>query len=608
MWILKQIEFENLFSHKKSSYKFKNGICTVIVGENKSDVGADNNGAGKTTLLEGICLGLTNESLRGLDKETFINDNTNDCFISIYLENPILKKTLLVERTFYRGTKPVKIKVIEDGVEDLQLTKSKEATEKVLDLIGITKDDLIRYFIISQDNTYRFFTASDGDKKEILNRITNADIINPLLDELKDRATKNNTNVQTVENELSRLDGQKQTLLLQRKELLEPDEENDGIEELKTQLENKKKLFNTANDNLTTQGKERDRINNELEKLGDLTEENDKLVKKGKLLRKEKNESQELVDDLENSINGVITCPKCKNKFLPAGANDKLSPQELEDCKKQADKLLKQTTKTLDEHIAVYRLFEKKLEKQEGLQTELRKIKRTISDTTIDRNGYEKAVEKLKNQIEELSKNDANTAAVQKLDDSLAEIERKEKAQLTLQKSYLEQKTAIGFWQYNMGRSGFSTYLANKSVKAIEGTTNLFLRKFHTDLQVVINGFTVLKSGTIREKIDVFITSDGLFSRPYMGKSGGERGKVYIAGVLALQSLINKSAGFGKGLDLLCFDESFPGIDSKGQEGIIRILEKLGQTIFVITQNLSNEFNSISTLKVVKSNDVSVYQ
>ena len=164
----------------------------------------------------------------------------------------------------------------------------------------------------------------------------------------------------------------------------------------------------------------------------------------------------------------------------------------------------------------------------------------------------------------------------------------------------------IKFWQFNMGRSGFMTYLANKSIKIIEGITNSYLRKFGVDISVLINGFTILKSGEVREKIDVFVLNDGVTAEQFLAKSGGERGRVTLAGVLGIQHLINLSTN-GRGLNLLCFDECFHGMDSKGQENIIKIFEKMGITILVITQNVSESFNNENTLYVVKEKDVSRY-
>ena len=169
-----------------------------------------------------------------------------------------------------------------------------------------------------------------------------------------------------------------------------------------------------------------------------------------------------------------------------------------------------------------------------------------------------------------------------------------------------ERLDLVKFWQFNMGKNGFMTYLANKSIKVIEGVTNSFLAKFGVDIRVEMTGFTVLKSGEVREKIDVFVQNDGLTSDPFLSKSGGERGRVALAGVLAIQHLINLSCD-GRGLDLLLFDECFKGLDSRGQENIIKIFEGLGLTSMVITQNVSDEFNVENVLLVQKVDGVSSY-
>ena len=167
-----------------------------------------------------------------------------------------------------------------------------------------------------------------------------------------------------------------------------------------------------------------------------------------------------------------------------------------------------------------------------------------------------------------------------------------------------EELQMIQYWQYYMGKAGFQTYLANRSISVIEGITNSFLRKFNSDLSVNINGFKILRDGSVREKIEVFALSNGVDAEAFMSKSGGERGRINLAGVLGIQHLINMSTN-GKGLDLLVLDETFSGIDTMGQENIIKILEHLGVTILMITQNVSSEFNNENKLVIVKENGIS---
>lgn len=219
MWNPIYIKIRNLFAHKDSEYRFKNNVCTVIFGKNNTDRNFGNNGAGKTTLLEGIAIALTNESLRDVKKDNFINRDEDDCMVDFLLENYVLKKSLRIVRRFFRGNKPVKIEIYENDVLNTQLTSVLEANKYIFEQIGITREDLLRYFIISQDNRYMFFTASDGDKKEIMNRITSADMINPVLEILAERLKEKEAEYKPLADEVDEITVRIELLSEQAEEL-----------------------------------------------------------------------------------------------------------------------------------------------------------------------------------------------------------------------------------------------------------------------------------------------------------------------------------------------------------------------------------------------------
>ena len=70
--------------------------------------------------------------------------------------------------------------------------------------------------------------------------------------------------------------------------------------------------------------------------------------------------------------------------------------------------------------------------------------------------------------------------------------------------------------------------------------------------------------------------------------------------------LINMATD-GRGLDMILLDEAFHGIDSLGQEHIIRTLENVGITSMMITQNVSPDFAAKNKLIVRKIDKVSRY-
>jgi len=617
MWNPSKIEIYNLFAHKESVYDFKNNTCTVIFGKNETDRGLENNGAGKTTLFEAICIALTNESLRAIKKDSFINRDEEECRIVFHLYNPVLKMKLRISRQFFRSNKPVKIEIWENDKLNKQVVSVNEANKRVLELIGISREDLLRYFIISQDNRYTFFTASDGEKKEIMNRITSADMINPVIEELDLRYKEKNAEYKEIDDEIGKLSDKKELLVEQREEVLANDNTEEELTELSEKISEAEEEIVEIDGNLKKWNKE---VKTKEEQIKAITvEDTSQLKKDRKKLKEEIDELDEEVTEtkairrkIQAELNETITCPKCQHEFINESELE-LSVDEAKDALKEADTAIAAAEKKLDiKNKKMKKLKEKiaEAERAEELVGEIEEEKsgyeRKIKNKTQDRSDLREKIVKWENEKKAIKKRKKDDKLLNSLNQRISECDT-EIAKFSNQLLPItEEMETIKFWQFNMGRSGFMTYLANKSIKIIEGITNSYLRKFGVDISVLINGFTILKSGEVREKIDVFVLNDGVTAELFMAKSGGERGRVTLAGVLGIQHLINLSTN-GRGLNLLCFDECFHGMDSKGQENIIKIFEKMGIIILVITQNVSESFNNENTLYVVKEKDVSRY-
>lgn len=617
MWNPVKIHFENLFAHEDSTYEFKNNTCTVIFGENKTDKGLENNGAGKTTLFEAICIALTNESLRSIKKETFINRNADSCYIEFDLYNPVLRMSLKICRRFFRGNKPVEVRVYENEKQNTQVVSVAEANKRVIELIGISREDLLRYFIISQDNHYTFFTASDTEKKEIMNRITSADMINPALEELNRRKAEKTDVSNALISEIDKLSGKRETLAEQRQELLNSDTTREAVEELNDKISEAERRVDSNNKIISSYEPEISETQKQLNelKIPDVSQ----LKSKRKTLKVEldslEEESVELnrvKRNISSELKDTIECPNCGHEFIHKSELG-LTVEDAQRLLAETEKELKSTKSKIEKKNSEIDSVTKKIkeggraqEQHDELESDLSDLQRKMRQRNADNTDLKVRIGRWRKDIEELKNKKNDNSAIKKLDEKIAECER----ELSVKQRELvpveEELNMIRFWQFHMGKSGFMTYLANKSVKIIEGITNSYLRKFGVDISVLINGFTILKSGEVREKIDVFISNDGVTAENFMGHSGGERGRVMLAGVLGIQHLINLSSD-GKGLNLLLMDECFHGMDSRGQENIIKIFERMGITMIVITQNVGESFNNENTLRVVKENGVSRY-
>ena len=619
MWNLTKIEINNFFSHQHSEYEFKNNCCTLIVGENRDKGG--NNGAGKTTLFEAITLALTGNTLRGLKKESFINWDYDQCSISLSLENEVLKQTLTINRQYFRGNKSAKVELIEDGEINSHITSINEADKRIAELIGISREDLLRYFIISQDNLYTFFTAGDNEKKEVLNRITSADMINPIIERLADDKKEWEKKQREVKDKISEQEVRKIAFTEQAEAIREAANNDSEIKDKEERIKRCEKQREALDEEISELSQRITDIENKIKKVSIKDIDVDKIKKQIQRIKKDidenentKAENKSVIRSAKSDLNGKVICPNCGENFMP-DSELKLSVEDTENLLKAAEQENKTIEKTIyklevkrDKFNDEIEEYEEKKAQIEEYEDKIKRLNRKKKDKIEEQSSIDKKIKRYKNEIDELKNHVLDSAALKKINDKIKECEKKEKELSNELKPIEDELEEINFWSYYMGKNGFKTMLANKAVAVIEGSTNSYLRKFKSDLTVNVNGFTILKDGTVREKIDVYVLQDGMNPQVFMGMSGGERGRVKLAGILALQHLINMSLN-GRGLNLVILDETLEGgIDIKGTMEFMNILENVGGTILLITQKI-DEINTIQNkLRVIKEDGVSHYE
>lgn len=619
MWNLTKIEINNFFSHQHSEYEFKNNCCTLIVGENRDKGG--NNGAGKTTLFEAITLALTGNTLRGLKKESFINWDYDQCSISLSLDNEVLKQTLTINRQYFRGSKSAKVELIEDGEINSHITSVNEADKRIAELIGISREDLLRYFIISQDNLYTFFTAGDNEKKEVLNRITSADMINPIIEHLADDKKEWEKRRQEVKDKISEQEVRKVAFTEQAEAIREAANNDSEIKDKEERIKRCEKQREALDEEISELSQRITDIENKIKKISIKDIDVDKIKKQIQRINKHidanentKSENKSIIRYAKSDLSGKVICPNCGENFIP-DSELKLSVEETEDLLKAAEQENKTIENTIskleikkDEFNDKIKEYEEKKAQIEEYEDKIKRLNRRKKDKMEEQSSIYDKIKRYKNEINELKNHVLDSSALKKINDKIKECKKKEKELSNELKPIEDELEEINFWSYYMGKNGFKTMLANKAISVIEGSTNSYLRKFKSDLTVNVNGFTILKDGTVREKIDIYVLQDGMNPQVFMGMSGGERGRVKLAGVLALQHLINMSLN-GRGLNLVILDETLEGgIDIKGTMEFMSILENVGGTILLITQKI-DEINTIQNkLRVIKEDGVSHYE
>ena len=214
---------------------------------------------------------------------------------------------------------------------------------------------------------------------------------------------------------------------------------------------------------------------------------------------------------------------------------------------------------------------------------------------------YEGIIEQYRQNIKELEES--------KSDDIMGTLEQSKKAyeKELAEVSAVRDKAASEF-EVLKNQEGyfisFKTHLANLKIDAISAVTNEYLKKIGSDLRVYLEGFKVLKSGKVRDKITVNILRNGIDCGSIDKLSAGEKTRVCLASIIALQHLTNSACDNGKGLDIIVADEILDASDFDGLMSYCAALNSLGLTSLIITQNAIAESYPYKLL-VVKENGIS---
>lgn len=378
-------------------------------------------------------------------------------------------------------------------------------------------------------------------------------------------------------------------------------------------------------------------------KLKTLDGQIDRMNRDAVQLREERRTLSKAIEELTARLAGTITCPDCGYEFLLAdrtfdvaqgtadlkeknvtfenvtsriaGCEAKISDIEKEERQIRTDKRslsaengvwndkLEQTVRQI--RIATSELEEIRSNQKSvkasisSLWTILQNMCKRVFDEAfdlIDNTSREKerqmkslqteikstesSIEALEETIQEL-----NGTSVSELIGSLRaslKAYRKKSSDAVTRKSDIEKRMQR-FDEQEQHFIQFKTYLANTKVEALNSITNEFLENIGSDIRIRLSGYTVLKTGKVREKISVSLIRDGIDQGSFGKFSAGEAARVNLATILAMQKLVNANCELDKGLDLLVLDEILEAVDENGLSSMFAALNHLGITALVVS-------------------------
>lgn len=436
------------------------------------------------------------------------------------------------------------------------------------------------------------------------------------------------------------------------------------VNELKESLEDAEKKYAatcaTLKSKLDKNESNRTECSERLEKLAKAVK---RLQSKSDSLNNDERTKRREVASLENQLAGVIQCPKCKhefvlnvnldieaarkslkalkdaltqltdaiasntkeyNKTVSDGKNQREIETSLENEHRQISLDSEKEERAIKEIRQTYSRYEAKVEETNSqlalIQDKISKIRKRIFDEVFEiiDSAYKRRESQIKSLEEDINTMNGSITSYEKAIED-AQNASEEDMLASLKKSQLEyQRSLQKAIEVKNGVEGklnelkaqeayfveFKTYLANTKINAISQITNEFLETIGSDIRVALSGYTILKSGKVRDKISVSLLRDGVDCGSFEKFSAGERVRVELASILSMNQLTNLNCEDGKGLDLLIADEVLDSADEQGLASVFKALNQTQITSLVVSHGLTNE-GYPNKITVTKSNGIS---
>ena len=457
--------------------------------------------------------------------------------------------------------------------------------------------------------------------------------------------------VEQSKEKLARLNNDMATLT---KEMKAIDKKLQTSKAFQDKLQSKYKTFESTFD--TKYQKVTDKINKLLDDVRNLESTNQGLKIQRINLDKD-------IAELQKQLAGIIVCPNCKHEFTLAGNIDITETrQKMQDRQGEVNDILQTIDKNNDNIIKLTDEGRETRKKQTELNDSKSDWSMKLTDASTSVNVIQREMNEASSRLEVLRHEvDAVTAsisnarnsffddvfdvidqayktqdniinqaelaiknaqgAIQSYEESINEInnssetdviktlkDSKAKYEKELDKAISsKQKVEEKLNNYKLQESTFvefKTHLANTKIDALSHITNEFLEAIGSNIRIAFSGYTILKSGKVRDKISISLIRDGVDCGSFGKFSKGERARVNLANILALHKLTNLNCESGNGLNLLVLDEILDGTDERGLTNIFEALNQLQITALVVTHTNIAE-NYPYKVVVTKHNGVS---
>lgn len=622
--VLRMKDFQ---SFAEEEYIFQAGSAFSIEGENMTDDGQKSNGSGKSAFADAIYYLLLGTSSTGKKDGELVRWGQPCAELYLSLEKASGGTLEIMRKIYAVKSKSAEISIIIDGKDAHDRYSSvMEGNRLILELLGLSADDLRTYFLISRERFVSFFDSPDSAKRNLLARFSSIDRLITLQETLKDEQ-ESLARLKEEEDKAIALDEARLSVYREKEaEIQKPDieemkksyqerisqidQETDSIKDQYADIEERYRKFREESEVYARAARRLERldyaeaISRIDSKLESYNEKKRSLIDEGNSIMDEISDLRTESAPLKTAIAGAVKCPSCGFRFNPssdidisdarslleeteaavaemkrsyeakiAKARKIIESYEYKELKSYKDSLLNRRGVCNDRIHAHKRLASDIQLQASTLNTRLSVLNEQTARLAVER-------ETLKAKIANVENDNSWLEEKQNVQAKIKSIERTRDESKVESEKYEAQIERIVRWRERLQQ--FYIYLTNTALKAIEDRCNMFLQKIGSDLIIRLDGYRTLSTGKIKDSITAQIARGLKEDIGYRSFSGGERGRLVFATILALQDMVNSESS--EGLDLLMIDEVLDQVDAEGMKMFLRSIQDLNRTIFLISQ------------------------
>lgn len=652
------LEAKNFLSWAHLKYSFEDRVI-ALSGDNKTEEDQGGNGSGKSGIQQMIYYAYTGNNIRNVLDRKLVRRGTEEAWVLLETYCPQRKETLEIQRTIpIKGSSKLSLKINGNSVNFANVM---DGNRFILEWLAISPEDLKSYYIICKECYKSFFRSSNTEKLALISRFINFSYIDETKDVINSQIDALNAKKRSYEQEKNILEGK----LIVYSEQLEKELNRDLKKEREEKIASYEAKIHALADEVETIDKgieERNQTYNELSRKAAEKEEFLKLLENKRKDLPDITSFQETIKELKDelfqlkesqntylnkqeinnhtrgkikqelqkihiNLAGKITCPKCKHEFLTL--KDTSLELELAKQKKlfKEDKdlaardveitnQLKEYEAVISDYIATKNSVE---EEEEEARDKIRGLENQISSATSDLSSVRlkmksiternenaltlledraKEVENLEKKINQVDE-EIKDIDTEFIEDKITEITDNIKVESDKITEITDQIFKKNQWINRFKE--FKMYLAIEQIKNIQAQANTILQKERSDLRLIIESFKKDSKGNVKDEITPYVFREQAESFWYY--SGGERARVEIALILAIQTMINATNRYG-GLKLLYLDEITEGLSEEGLYNVIEALNFIQYPVLITTQ-VSNQNVKCAALKVEKVDGIS---